>query len=154
MPEADISLIIGYSKARIQGSKENSAACASYPYADLGFDAISQGDRIEEIFNKATASVKIREFQSSALLWTLSETGSLSPVIAPSESKIIGTSLNTDVVAVLSWTTPVATTDYLPNTKSDGTGTDVTSDISISVSSHRSISASSGSAVGQCLVVL
>jgi hypothetical protein len=30
MPEADTIPVIGFSKARIQGSKENTAACISY----------------------------------------------------------------------------------------------------------------------------
>jgi len=33
MPEVDISPFIGNSKARIQESKENSAACFSYPFS-------------------------------------------------------------------------------------------------------------------------
>ena len=44
MAEVDVSSIIGYSKARIQGSKENLAVCPSYPFNDAknrhGFEHI------------------------------------------------------------------------------------------------------------------
>jgi hypothetical protein len=100
----------------------------------LGYDEISQADPMEEIFNKATATVRIHELQASAVLWTLAESGERSQSIAPGESRTFWTSIGSGVVAVQSWTTPVATTDFRANASSGGTGADLTGDIAVSVS--------------------
>lgn len=102
--------------------------------ATLGYDEIVQNDPIEDIFNKVTASVSIHELQAVAVLWTLEETGEYSPSIAPSASKVFWTEIDSDIVAVQSWTTPAATTDFLANTLSGGNGTNITSDIAVTVS--------------------
>jgi hypothetical protein len=102
--------------------------------ATLGYDEVVQSDPIEDIFNKVTASVSIHELQAIAVLWTLEETGTSSPSIAPSASRIFWTEIDSDIAAVQSWTTPVATTDFLANTLSGGNGTDITSDIAVTVS--------------------
>jgi len=104
------------------------------PAAPLAYEEISQADPVEEIFNKVTATVHVSELQSSALLWTLPETGEYSPLIQPGESKAFWTTLDSSVVAVREWTTPVAGTDYLANSRPDGTGTNLTGSISVSAS--------------------
>ena len=104
--------------------------------ATLTFDQIAQADPLSTIVNHVEA--KARKFNTASLgvLWTHPETGSDSPTLAPGESKTFEAEFpNPDsannAMEVDAWTTPAATTDYLLNAASDGSGTNLTSDITV-----------------------
>ena len=110
------------------------ASGATYTYS-----ALEQTDPLSTIVNHVEASSKVYDTGSVAVLWTHPETGSSSPTLAPGEAKIFeatypNPSTATNAVEVNAWTTPAATTDVLANTASDGTGTNLTSDITIAAS--------------------
>lgn len=110
------------------------ATDADNPYIEL-----IQEDPLTTIANHVEASVRTYATASVAVLWTHPETGSDSPTLAAGQSKTFeaiypNPSSGNDAVEVNAWTTPVATTDILANTASDGSGTNKTSDITISAS--------------------
>lgn len=110
------------------------AAAAARSYSTL-----SQLDPLPFVFNDFRVSVRLYTVAGLAVLWTHPETGADSPLIAPGESKDFWSSYPnpdsaTDAFAVDAWTTPVATTDYLANSASDGSGTNMTADIGVAVS--------------------
>ena len=107
------------------------ASGATYSYM-----AISQADPLSTIVNHVEATARTFNTASLATLWTHPETGSASPTLAPGEAKTFEAEFpNPDAannaMEVDAWTTPAATTDILANTASDGTGTNLTSDITI-----------------------
>ena len=107
------------------------ASGATYSYM-----AISQADPLSTIVNHVEATARTFNTASLATLWTHPETGSASPTLAPGEAKTFEAEFpNPDAannaMEVDAWTTPAATTDILANTASDGTGTNLPSDITI-----------------------
>lgn len=105
--------------------------------ATLGYD-VRQIDSIKEIANIVTADIVTYTVTTSAVLWTLGETGSISPSILAGASRDFwasypGAQSALGGVAVDAWTTPVATTDFLANDSPLGSGTDLTSSITVSV---------------------
>jgi hypothetical protein len=108
------------------------ATDATYPYM-----ALDQDDPLSTIINHFEASVRTYTTGTLAALWTHPETGASSPTLAPSEAKTFeavypNPDAGNNAVEVNAWTTPAATTDYLANTASDGSGTNKTSDITVS----------------------
>lgn len=98
----------------------------------LGYNAISHEDSLSELYNVVTATTTQRTAGTLTDLWTLPESGSLSPAIDPGDSLTYwGTPLADVAELVLSWTDPVATTDYTANSLPTGNGTDLTSDITV-----------------------
>ena len=100
------------------------------------FSSISQADPLGTIVNHVEATARTYNTASVAVLWTHPETGSDSPTLAPAESKTFEAEYpNPDSAnnaeEVDAWTTPAATTDYLANTASNGSGTNRTSDIAV-----------------------
>ena len=103
------------------------------------YSAIEQQDPLPAIANILETEVQLYAVGGLAVLWTLAETGLNSPLIErdggtrtfwaqyPNPDSAV------DGIAVDAWTTPVATTDYTVNTAADGTGTDITADVSVSV---------------------
>jgi hypothetical protein len=97
-----------------------------------------QQDAMVGIFNEFDATVQTYTVASSnTVLWTLAESGADSPLLAPRESKRFwavfpNPDSATDAIHVDSWAAPVATTDYITNTVSDGSGTDHTADTAVS----------------------
>jgi len=86
----------------------------------------------KNIYNIAKATVTPFELQSEAELWRLDETPSIpagETLVWWGEASISGTPVFVDA-----WVTPASTTDYTANSQSDGGGTDMTSDISITTS--------------------
>lgn len=69
--------------------------------------------------------------QSEQDIWTLSDT----PVLATGESRTIWASFTREssTVGALDVVAPVATTDYTANSAADGSGTDLTADVSVSL---------------------
>ena len=108
------------------------ASGATNPYMSL-----EQLDPLSTIANHIEAQVTSYAVASVANLWIHPETGASSPTLAPGESKTFegfypNPASSETAVEVNAWTTPVATTDILANTASDGSGTNKTSDITIS----------------------
>ncbi len=100
------------------------------------FASISQTDPLSTIVNHVEATARTYDTASVAVLWTHPETGSSSPTLAPGEAKTFEAEYpNPDspnnAEEVDAWTTPAATTDYLANTASNGSGTNRTSDIAV-----------------------
>jgi len=83
----------------------------------------------ESVRNRIRANANPVRLGSSQEIWRLLET----PVLAVGESRIIWASYNVDNqnVAGVDVITPAATTDYLANSKADGTGTNLTSSITL-----------------------
>ena len=109
------------------------AAAAALPYSEL-----SQEDPLPFIFNQFEVEVTIYTVASIATLWTLPETGANSPSIEVGETRTYwarypNPASANDAWAVDAWTTPAATTDYTANSESGGGGTNLTSDVGISV---------------------
>jgi hypothetical protein len=105
----------------------------------VSYSSVRQLDPLPFIFNEFEAEVQTYTVGSSSVLWTLSEAGASSPLLTPGESRDFWARYPTpdsptDAVAVDAWVTPVANTDYTANSASDGTGTDLTSDVAVSVS--------------------
>jgi len=100
------------------------------------FTSISQTDPISTIINHVEATARTYTTASASVLWTHPETGSDSPTLAPAEAKTFeaeypNPDAGNNAEEVDAWTTPAATTDYLANTASDGSGTNRTSDIAV-----------------------
>ena len=111
--------------------------------ATYSYEAIRQEDPLPSIFNTFEATVVIYTAASIATLWTLGETGSLSPAIEvggvniyyaqfPPMTDGIQASEIAGQVTVNAWTTPVAGTDYTVNAAADGTGANLTSSVAVS----------------------
>ena len=106
--------------------------------ATLRYSDPVQQDPLPFIFNGFETEIRRFTVGSLATLWTLPESGANSPLIAQGESRTFFAEYPTpaaalDAIAVDAWTTPVATTDFTANSASDGSGTDLTSDIAIAV---------------------
>ena len=100
------------------------------------FSSIKQEDPLSTIVNHVEATARTYDTASVAVLWTHPETGSASPTLAPAEAKTFEAEFpNPDAAnnaeEVDAWTTPAATTDYLANTASDGSGTNKTANIAV-----------------------
>ena len=128
-------------RARLAGAALTSqatfsdAAAAARPYND-----IREIDPLDSIFNVFEAEVQLYTVGALATLWTLAETGADSPLIQRNGGSLTfwarfpNPASVPEAWAVDAWTTPVVTTDYTANSASDGTGTNLTSDIAITVS--------------------
>ena len=126
--------------ARLSGAALTSQAT----YSDAAgaarvYNKIDQDDPLPHIFNVFSTEVITHDTGSVADLWTLSESGANSPSIEPGLTATYiaryptpGAAGNADGVGT--WTTVAATTDMTANTAADGSGTNITSDIGISVS--------------------
>jgi len=103
------------------------------------YSGLDQDSPLPHIFNIFEADVQTYTTASVAVLWTLSESGASSPSIAPGVARTWIARYPTTASAntargVALWTTTAATTDMLANTAADGSGTNVTASIGISVS--------------------
>ncbi len=113
-------------------------------FTDAGGSATERYQRVEQqdplpyVFNTFEAQVFVYTVEGLAVLYTHEEIGSSSPFLAPGQSRTLwfhaGARVDPQVFAVDAWTTPAATTDYLANTASDLTGTNLTASIGIAVS--------------------
>ena len=114
------------------------ATFSDAPAAALSYrDPIRQIDSLPFLFNIFEAQVRLFAVGTLAVLWTHPETGASSPLVTRNGGSITlwanypNPDSATDAFAVNAWTTPVATTDYLANSASDGGGTNLTSSIAI-----------------------
>jgi hypothetical protein len=99
------------------------------------YSGLTQDDPLPHIFNIFQTDVQTYTTASLAVLWTLSETPSISPGVARTYIARYPTkSSANNAEAVDAWTTTAATTDMLANTAADGGGTNVSASIGISVS--------------------
>ena len=106
--------------------------------ATLPYTGIIQDDYLPHIFNIFEADVQTYTVGSLAVLWTLSETGSDSPAIAPGVARTFvarypSTGSGNTAKGVDAWTTTAATTDMTASAAA-GSGTELTGDVGISVS--------------------
>ena len=109
--------------------------------ATLTYAGITQIDPLAELYNTMNANVQLYTVGSLAVLWTLAESGANSPPLVVGASKTFVAKYPTAASAsnakhVDAWTTTAATTDMLANAAADGTGTNLTSDIGISVAKY------------------
>ena len=112
--------------------------------SNFSFNTIEQEDSLANIFNEVTIGLKKHTTQAGAdIVWIHPEVGSDSPAIPPGQTRIYRAvfpqekadttqMLFTSADSIGAWTTTAATTDVLANLSSDGTGTNVTSDLTIS----------------------
>ena len=103
------------------------------------YSQLVQTDPLATIINHVEATARKFDTASVAVLWTHPETGADSPTLAPGEAKTFEAEFPnpdsaTNAMEVDAWTTPAATTDYLLNSASDGSGTNLTSDITVTQS--------------------
>ena len=108
----------------------------------FGYIGISHADAMSLLYNEFTAPVTLYTTGSVAVLWThpLAKTTGSAPALQPGESvEFIAsypneTTATDGAVSVDAWTTPASSTDYTTNAASNGTGTDYTSSLTVSVS--------------------
>ena len=110
-------------------------------YTDAGgsvikYQAIEQQDPLKEIYNEVRASVQLYSTDSAQVLWTLSESSALSPVISPGESRTWWAnypSPNSPAsgFAVDLWTSPASNTDFTANASALGGGADLTAYLTV-----------------------
>tara|TARA_Y100000310_G_scaffold71156_1_gene66994 strand:- start:28 stop:1575 length:1548 start_codon:yes stop_codon:yes gene_type:complete len=130
--------------------------------AARSYMAMPQLDPFAFIFNEFEATIQTYTVASIATLWTLSESGSSSPKLAPGESRDFWAvhptpDSATNVIAVDAWTTPAENTDYEANSASDGNGTDHSADLTVTVSKFSEsmkISITNGAAVAVFITLL
>jgi len=108
--------------------------------AEVTYRDINQVDPLPHIFNRFEATVNRYKADTggTVVLWTLAQGDTESPVIRFGETRDFwalypGPSSPAGSHSVDTWTTPVATTDYLTNSQADGLGTNLTSSMAISV---------------------
>ena len=100
------------------------------------YTTLQQLDPLSTVINTFRAKARKYTEGSVATLWTSPETGSDSPSLVTGESKTFiasypNSNSDNNAIGVGTWTTPVASTDYVANTASDGSGTNKTSDITV-----------------------
>ena len=112
-------------------------------YADDGsanaitYQKIPQRDPVGDVYNRVTTRVPSQSLAALAVLWTLGATGANSPLIGPGETQRFVAEYPTpdavtqDIGAV--WTTLVENTDYEANSASDGSGTDLSGSLTITL---------------------
>lgn len=105
---------------------------------DIRFNSIVQEDPLELVFNDYRASVTTYSIETLDVLWQHPEANTTgdAPSILAGESRTYWAEFPTssspnDAVAVDAWTSPAQTTDYTANSLSNGTGTNLTSDINV-----------------------
>lgn len=103
--------------------------------AALPYVAPMQRDAWREIHNDFEASVQLWDLQLLAVLWTDPEVTSV-PALGSRDLWVEYPTPSSPEQAdhVDAWTTPVATTDYVANSASDGTGSDLTASVTVAVS--------------------
>ena len=122
---------------RLTGDYQTSQATFSDASgASLSYRVLDQIDPLSTIVNHTEATTRTYTTGSVAVLWTLGETGSESPLLAPAESRTFearypNPSSGNNAVEVNAWTTPASTTDYTGNTAHDGSGTNMTSSLAV-----------------------
>ena len=113
------------------------ASSPNYPY-----ERIVQRDPLPSIYNDFRANIRVISTGSLATLWTHPETGSASPLIEAGATNVYyaqypqptdGTFASSIAgqVAAMAWTTPAANTDVTVNTAADGSGSNITGDLTI-----------------------
>ena len=125
------------------------------PEGTLGYQQIRQMDPLKEVYNSIQVEVETFTVGALAVLWSLS----LKPVIAPGQTLALWAtpSSSEGAVGVDAWTTPEATTDYTANTAEDGSGTDLTGNLAVTVSKFATamkMEIKNNGAVNACLTKL
>lgn len=105
------------------------------------YNVIEQEDPLPFVFTEFIATITPYTLGATGTLWTLSDTGANSPVMGPSSTRTIwadypGATATTNAIAVDSWITPTATTDYNITSDSAGTGTNLNTGVALTVRSY------------------
>ena len=108
--------------------------------ATNSYTTLNQEDPLSTITDHVEASSRTYSTQALAVLWTHPEYGENSPFLQPGEERTYeaiypNPSSPRNALEVSEWTTPVASTDIVANTEWNGSGTDITSSITITVGS-------------------
>ena len=94
--------------------------------ADAYFSALEWSDGVDNIENKLFMRVRDASNHGHRTVWTLSET----PYFAAGETRdFLAESKDFDVIG--GQLSPLPTTDYAANTQSDGSGTDITAELTV-----------------------
>ena len=106
--------------------------------AALTYTALEEVDPLPFIFNDFRAEVRQYTVGSVAVLWTLGETGTSSPLIPIGQSRTFYAQFpnpqsDTEALAVNAWTTLVENTDYEANSAADGSGTDLSGSLTVTL---------------------
>lgn len=107
----------------------------------LRYDHISEADPLALVFNVFESRVRTFEAGTIDVLWTLAESGSESPAIAPGETRTFWAEYPnpespSNGALVHAWTTPDPVTDYTAAQAPDGSGTDLTASLSITATHY------------------
>lgn len=115
-----------YTNSRSVSSQATFSDSAS---ATLRYQSLSPVSTQEDIANVAVASVTAKSLGAESVLWELGER----PAIQPSQTlRFIAEYAD----GVYPWTTPASGVDYSVNTLEDGSGTDITSSMTVSVTKY------------------
>ena len=140
-------------------SKDTRSTASQATYSDasaasLAYSAIQQIDPLKFIYNELRAKIPVHSgswilgsasldvqtelASDDEVLWTHPETGPKSPSISAGATRTFTATFpnsgsSSTSTAVDFWTTLVATTDYLANDSADGTGTNRTSSITVTL---------------------
>jgi len=126
---------------RLSNTKSKTSQ-ATFADDGTGFSymGIRQEDAMSLVYNEFRSPITTYSTASIATLWThpLADTAGNAPTIDAGIAVTFiaeypTTAAANNAIAVALWTTPAATTDYLANSASNGTGTNHTSDLGIAV---------------------
>ena len=126
-----------------------SSIVSNYVFSDAtsatySYETIVQEDPLPSIFNEFEAQAVTYTNGSLTTLWTLGESGTASPSLPagdtityiaqyPPLTEGVLASEIAGQVSVNAWTTPASSTDYTVNAAADGSGTNLTSSVAVSV---------------------
>lgn len=134
-----LDVIADGSRQTVYGSINSLATFSDDPQTgELKYTAVKHGEPLAQVYNDLRMTVRTTSVQSLAVLWTHPEatTAAGSPSIPAGETLTVWARYPTpqsalEAVAVDAWTTPVENTDYEANSADDGTGSDMSGDLSI-----------------------
>ena len=109
--------------------------------ATLVYNTIEQEDPLPFVFSEFVTTIFPYTSGATGTLWRLQQTGTLSPVLALSSTITVwafypNPTATNNAVAVDSWITPTATTDYNITTDQAGTGTNINGNVALTVTSY------------------
>ena len=153
-PDGKIVYRDRHARSKDTKSTNSQATYSDASGASLSYSLITQQDPLKFIYNELRAELALHDgawiLGSSSLgtqtelasddevLWTYPETGSASPSISAGATRLFtakfpNSGSSTTSEAVDAWTDLVATTDYLANDSADGSGTNRTANLTLTL---------------------